>query len=177
MTHERRRRGWRFEAWLVLGICAVSAGCGKRAIPSEAPIPRELRMTTLPPYVIEPPDILIISTLRVVPKPPYRVQPLDGLFVQATNTLKEQEINGIYFVEPDGNINLGLNYGRVSVSGMTIEEAQKVVQEHLGKILKAPTVQVSLAQSAPCSRSRATIWFARTAPLAWAFTAASTSRA
>jgi polysaccharide export outer membrane protein len=145
-----RRQGWRILIRCIFwGICAASAGCGKNggAVPTEEPIPRELRMTTMPTYVIEPPDILIISTLRVVPRPPYRIQPLDGLFVQATNTPKEGEINRIYVVDPDGTINLGLNYGKVTVADMTIEEAQKAIQEHLGRILKQPVVQVSLAQS------------------------------
>lgn len=147
--YEREQGNWRFVTWLVWGMCVAGAGCGKGggAVPTQEPIPRELRMTTLPPYVIEPPDILIVSTLRVVPKPPYHVQPLDGLFVSATNTLKEGDINGIYIIDPDGTINLGPGYGRVAVSGMTIEEAQKAVQDYLGTILKAPTVHVMLAQS------------------------------
>jgi polysaccharide export outer membrane protein len=130
-------------------MCVACAGCGRGggAVPAQEPIPRELHLTTMPPYVIEPPDILVVSTLNVVPKPPYRVQPLDGLFVSATNTLKEGDINGIYIIDPDGTINLGPGYGRVAVSGMTNEEAQKAVQDYLGTILKAPTVHVMLARS------------------------------
>jgi polysaccharide export outer membrane protein len=149
MKGEKRHSGRSFVPCILWGICAASVGCvtGGGDVQPEAPIPRELRMTTLPTYVIEPPDILVITTMRVVPKPPYHVQPLDGLFVQATNTLKEKEINGIYWIEPDGNLNLGLGYGKVRVVGLTIEEAQKAVAEHLGKILKSPNVQVSLGQS------------------------------
>lgn len=106
-------------------------------------------MTTLPPYVIEPPDILIVSTLRVVPKPPYHVQPMDALFIKAPSTLQTKggEISGIYPIEPDGNINLGLDYGKVPVAGMTIEDAKQAVKDFLSKRLKDPTVDVSLAQS------------------------------
>ncbi len=104
-------------------------------------------MTTLPPYVIEPSDILILNTMNVVPKPPYHVQPLDSLVIQATGTVKEREIWGLYPVEPGGTVNLGYGNGNVQVAGMTIEEAQNAVQKHLEKIYKNVTVQVSLGQS------------------------------
>jgi polysaccharide export outer membrane protein len=104
-------------------------------------------MTTLPTYVIEPPDILIIRATNIVPKPPYRVQPLDALYIQASETLPDLPIRGAYGIEPDGNVNLGLAYGTVRVAGMTIEEAQEAIQKHLLKTLKETRVQVSLAQS------------------------------
>ena len=136
----------RYLAWL---ICATITGCvtGDASVPQDVPIPRELRMTTLPPYVIEPPDILIIRATNIVPKPPYRVQPLDALYIQADQTLPELPIRGAYGIEPDGNVNLGLAYGTVRVAGMTIEEAQAAIQEHILKTLTKSRVQVSLAQS------------------------------
>ncbi|HEY7159171.1 MAG TPA: polysaccharide biosynthesis/export family protein, partial [Gemmataceae bacterium] len=136
----------RYMAWV---ICAAVLGCVNHntTVPSDAPIPRELRMTTLPTYVIEPPDILIIRATNIVPKPPYRVQPLDALYIQASETLPDLPIRGAYGIEPDGNVNLGLAYGTVRVAGMTIEEAQEAIQKHLLKTLKETRVQVSLAQS------------------------------
>src|SRR5688500_17311753 len=47
----------------------------------ELPVPRELNKVSLPPYVIETPDILIIEATRLIPLPPYRVEPLDVLYV------------------------------------------------------------------------------------------------
>ena len=84
-------------------LCAAVLGCGSHntTVPSDAPIPRELRMTTLPPYVIEPPDILIIRATNIVPKPPYRVQPLDALYIQASETLPDSPIRGAYGIEPE----------------------------------------------------------------------------
>ena len=41
--------------------------------PSRMPA-KELAKVTLPAYVIEPPDILLVDALRVVPKPPFRIQ-------------------------------------------------------------------------------------------------------
>lgn len=147
MNNTRWREGRRLITWVVCFICATGVSCGTRDASSDVPIPRELRMTTLPPYVIEPPDILIITTMNVVPKPPYQVQPMDALFIQVTGTIKEKEIWGLYPIEPGGTINLGLGYGTVQVAGMTIEAAEKAVKEHLGKILKEPTVKVSLGQA------------------------------
>jgi polysaccharide export outer membrane protein len=149
MKHEQGQ-GRRLLTRYLLGlICAISASCTNRdsCVTQEAPIPRELRMTTLPPYVIEPPDILLIRATNIVPKPPYRVQPLDALYIQAEPSLPDLPIRGAFGIEPDGKINLGIAYGTVQVAGQTIEEAQVTIQEHLAKIVKGTKVQVSLAQS------------------------------
>ena len=45
------------------------------------PLPNEKAKTTLPAYVIEPPDVLIIDGIRLIPRPPYRVEPLDVLLI------------------------------------------------------------------------------------------------
>lgn len=151
MKRERRQGSRvlaRCVAWV---ICAGVLGCinDDAKVQQDVPIPRELRMTTLPPYVVEPPDILIIRAMNIVPKPPYRIQPLDALYIQVptTQTLPELPINGAYGVEPDGKVNLGIAYGTVRVADMTIEEAQTAIKEHLLKTLKTAHVQVSLASS------------------------------
>jgi polysaccharide export outer membrane protein len=109
-------------------------------------VPRELSKVSLPTYVIEPPDILLLNTLRVVPVPPYRVGPLDALIIQATETLPDEPINAIYTVQPEGTVDLGPSYGLVQLSNMTIEEAQTAITNQLKKILKAPKVVVALSQ-------------------------------
>jgi hypothetical protein len=55
--------------------------------PQPQPLPTEMAMTTLPSYIIEPPDILYIDAIRIVPKPPYRIEPLDVLVIQVGETL------------------------------------------------------------------------------------------
>jgi polysaccharide export outer membrane protein len=146
--NDARWQGSRRWTWIVWGLCAAVLGCGgPKQPPLEEPIPRELRMTTLPPYVIEPSDILLITTMRVVPKSPYHIQPLDALILQSTGAVEEKELNGMFPIEPGGNINLGLRYGTVRVAGMTIDEAQKAINEHLTKYLKELKLQVSLGQS------------------------------
>lgn len=112
------------------------------------PVPKELNKVSLPPYVIETPDILMIDAIRVIPLPPYRVEPLDVLFVTAKGVQAEDPINGLYGVDPDGSINLGSAYGgTVRVADMTTDEIQKVLSNKLRQYAKEPVVTVSLAQS------------------------------
>jgi polysaccharide export outer membrane protein len=109
---------------------------------------KELAKVTLPPYVIEPPDILLIDALRVVPKPPFRIQSFDTLQVIVEGTLLEQPINGLYVVEPGGMLDLGPSYGKVMVGNMSLEEAQDAVFRHLKRVLREPQVSLTLAQAA-----------------------------
>src|SRR5262245_50484336 len=106
-------------AILLLG--ASGFGCNSVPIGGYPPddVPHETRMTALPAYRVEPPDILVIDTVSVVPKPPYRIAALDFLYITATNTLPNEPISGPVGVEPDGNVNLGASYGLVRVYGLT----------------------------------------------------------
>jgi polysaccharide export outer membrane protein len=103
----------------------------------------------MPSYVVEPPDILLFDTIRVVPKPPYRLQPLDNVLIQATNVLPNDPIGGLYAIDPDGTVNLGLAYGTVKVVGMTLTEAASAIKDQLvkGNALTKAEVNVALAQS------------------------------
>ena len=113
-----------------------------------ASVPTEMDKTTLPTYVVEPPDILIIQLNRLVPKPPYRIEPLDVLEVFAVRTFRDQPIADQYSVDPGGKIDLGPSYGKIKVSGLTLEEAETVIDRHLRRILQNPEVSVTLFQSA-----------------------------
>jgi len=115
--------------------------------PSRMPA-KELAKITLPAYVIEPPDILLVDALRVVPKPPFRTQSFDTLQVIVEGTLLEQPINGLYVVEPGGMLDLGPSYGKVMVGGQSLEEAQDSVFRHLKRTLRDPQVSLTLAQAA-----------------------------
>ena len=140
---------------LLLG-CALSQGCltcghcGDKRFCTDVcagEMPRELRKTTLPPYVIEPPDILVVDAVRVVPLPPYRIEPLDALAITVAEAKPTEPIAGIYVVTPEGRVNLGFSYGSVSVVDLTLEEATKAIEDALKRTLKNPQVNVSLAQS------------------------------
>src|SRR6266851_9420029 len=126
MTTGRRSPMWGM-MWAGLAFSLLGAGCTSMQHVSSAPegdVPRELDKVTLPPYVIEPPDTLIIDAIRLVPLPPYHIEPLDQLVIQATGVLNTEPIGALYPVDPDGTVNLGVTYGKPKVSGMTMEQAE-----------------------------------------------------
>lgn len=161
-------QNFRNPSWAVRGrslglLCCVAAlassGCTafyapRSPIPAspppvspEAPVPRELEMMSLPPYQIEPPDILLINAIKVVPKPPHIIEPFDGLLIRASGALPDQPIADAFFVDPEGMIDLGPSYGKVKVVGLTIDEAKDAIRKQLGDLLAEPEVSVSLAVS------------------------------
>src|SRR5437868_1969445 len=150
----------------VLAIGAAGAGCQCHQFRPglvDPGVPRELAMASLPPYRVAPPDILLIDAIRLVPRPPYRVEPLDSLLVQFPAKAlpeKDQEtltkagltVSGIFPVEPEGVIKLGLKYGSVPVAGLTLEEARAAVVKRLElevkkEVLDQGDVAVELAQT------------------------------
>jgi polysaccharide biosynthesis/export protein len=152
------RRGWMtLSGGALAAVLLLTAGGGCRLtrnqvlmakLPPEGPSPRELTKISLPTYVIEPPDVLLIDAVKVVPKPPYHIEPLDTLEIFVLGTLPDQNIAGPYPVEADGTIMLGPAYGAIKVSDMTLAEARDAVRKHLEGILTAPEVSVSLGNSA-----------------------------
>lgn len=112
------------------------------------PIPRELMMVPHPPYVIEPPDILLIDAVSIVPKGEHKIAVRDVVAIQVTPTFPEYPLTGDYPVEGTGIVNLGPVYGTVSIVGKTVDEAAKVIAEHLTGVLNEPRVSVSLVESA-----------------------------
>ena len=116
-----RRRLWK--VWLSLVALAVSlggAGCQSAGslrserecckppdfncctIP-DVQVPKELNKVSLPPYVVETPDVLQIDAIRVIPLPPYRLEPLDVLPPQAGDvvvTVSDGTVCGYRFFPP-----------------------------------------------------------------------------
>jgi len=78
-------------------------------------MPREFEKMPLPPYVVEPPDILLIQASDNV-------------------TLRLQRIEGQHLVAPDGTINLGI-YGKIRVVGMTLDQIADAVAARLLEIM------------------------------------------
>ncbi len=105
-------------------------------------------MVSLPKYVIEPPDILLINAIKIVPKPPHKIEPFDGLLIRVLGALPDQPIADAFAVDPEGKVDLGPSYGRVKVVNMTVDEAQAAIRKHLAQVLAEPEVSVSLAFSA-----------------------------
>jgi protein involved in polysaccharide export with SLBB domain len=110
--------------------------------------PSEMEKTSLPTYMIEPPDILLIDAIKVVPKPPYQLQPLDVLQILVTGTSSGEEIAGTYTIDPGGDVDLGPAYGKIQLSGQTEDEAQQSVLEKLLPKLNEPEVSLTLIASA-----------------------------
>jgi protein involved in polysaccharide export with SLBB domain len=78
----------------------------RAAAPEPVPLPRELDKRVLPPYVVEPGDVLLVQPVDL--DSPVRL-PADAP------------------VLPDGTINLG-RYGQLIVAGKTVEEIEAVVR-------------------------------------------------
>ena len=135
----------------------VSTGCHtlgtrnfelEQHIPPEQRIPNEEFKTTLPLYVVEPPDILLIDALRVIPKAPYRLEPLDIVQIESENVLPDYPITGEYQIDASGRVNLGSQYGKVTISGLTIDEAETAVQDKLLELLVNPVTTINLLETA-----------------------------
>jgi polysaccharide export outer membrane protein len=117
-------------------------------VPVHPGAPRELTKVILPPYRIEPPDILQIDALRVVPKSPYKLRMLDSLVIQVGNALPDSPISGTFVIEPGGTINLGNPYGLVRVNGLTVAEAKDAIVAQLRQTLRDPVATVMLGEIA-----------------------------
>jgi len=87
-------------------------------VPPAGAIPRELDHITLPPYIIESPDQLIIEVTVRDSK------------TKTMSRLPVQPITGAFLVRPDGTVGLGY-WGSVLIAGLTVQQAADVVQKHL----------------------------------------------
>src|SRR6516165_5268138 len=126
------RSPWWLAIFAGIGFTLLSTGCASMqpADPgADSGIPRELDKVSLPTYVIEPPDTLIIDAIRLVPLPPYRIEPLDQLVIQATGVLTTEPIAGLYPVDPDGTVNLGVTYGKPKLIRMIDDKVIRMTTE------------------------------------------------
>ncbi|HEX6963085.1 MAG TPA: polysaccharide biosynthesis/export family protein [Lacipirellula sp.] len=109
-------------------------------------VAKEKYKTVLPPYRIEPPDVLAIEAINAVPKPPYKLQPLDKIFVNVDGVLPDAPISGTFSIGVAGLVDLGPIYGSVSVAEMTAEEAGGAIKQHLKASYNDPVVYVAIAE-------------------------------
>ncbi|MDR0520540.1 MAG: polysaccharide biosynthesis/export family protein [Planctomycetaceae bacterium] len=116
-------------------------------------VPRETAKSSLPFYFLEPPDIINVEAIHLAPKAPYQLRIFDVLQVDVLGAPAEDPINGLFSVEPGGEIKLGSVYGGVKIDGLTLDEAQEAIRRHLtysdqnpnGRLLN-PQVSVKLAR-------------------------------
>jgi protein involved in polysaccharide export with SLBB domain len=71
------------------------------------------------------------------------IQPGDRLHIHATSTLPDLPIQGVFRVEPSGQVALGPVYGRVQIKGLTLEQAETVIGRRLGEIVRNAAVCVT----------------------------------
>jgi polysaccharide biosynthesis/export protein len=90
-------------------------------IPADGSIPSELSQVTLPPYVIAPPDVLLIEVFL----PPQATKEANGP-VQ----LYPQPISGQHLVRIDGSVGLGI-WGSLQVAGLTTNQAADAVRRYI----------------------------------------------
>lgn len=159
---------------LLLLAVAASGLCGCRSVAMSPPslasvsdIPRELSMVSHPEYRVAPPDILLIDAVNNIRPPDTKLQagsiivillanpePLAPVPQDASPTeiqfLAESDarsklLNGEFRIQPSGDVDLGPIYGRVAVAGMTIDDAQKAITQHLQTSggIKDPQVSVT----------------------------------
>ena len=104
-------------------------------------MPRELSKTQLPPYIIEPPDILAIEAVQVTPSSDYVLQNNDLVSLRVQPSFADSPLDGDYPIGVNGEIDLGEVYkGTVKVAGLTIDAAKDKIQKHLAQVLKEPAV-------------------------------------
>ena len=98
---------------------AVMASCGCQTVrtPEEkiakSNIPSEFSKTSMPEYIVEPPDLLIIELLEGLPG---------------------RQLQGEHLVRPDGKVSLGF-YGDVYVAGLTTGQIKEKLIIHLREYL------------------------------------------
>lgn len=133
-------RGGRRSAALVIGAILVgTVGCvhthdkfgpgeaqPSAVVPPPGAVPRELDKITLPPYVIEAPDQLLIEVVQ-------RSEVTDketNTKKKVTDRLPVQPISGPFLVRLDGTVGLGF-WGSVPVAGLTMEQAAEAIRQHV----------------------------------------------
>jgi polysaccharide export outer membrane protein len=111
------RNVYRRAGWLALLACCAACGCQTVRTPEEkianSNIPREFQKVSMPDYVVEAPDLLLVEVLDALPGRP---------------------ISGERLVRPDGKITLGF-YGDVYVAGLTLPEVKEKIILHLRKYI------------------------------------------
>lgn len=139
--------------WLLLaGLCAPGSGCVSKCMNVNPPIPdasvpRELSKIVLPPYVIEPPDVLLVQVMLPPTGPAVQdyknerrkleaaAQPAlpDARLSPISRPFVPQPIDGQHLVGPDGTIKLGI-YGSVQVAGLTREQAEDRIRQFITEV-------------------------------------------
>jgi polysaccharide export outer membrane protein len=136
----------------LVAACLAAAGCVHGhgfahkhqaqafPVPPAGAVPRELEKVTLPPYVVEPPDQLLIEVVTITEQDKTDEK---GEVVKDRETgkpfkeyrafsLPVQPVSGQFTVRPDGTVFLGI-WGSVPVAGLTLDQIAEAIREHLSR--------------------------------------------
>jgi protein involved in polysaccharide export with SLBB domain len=140
---------------LALGGCAspFRAPLPDRFAACDPAIPREQSRTSLAPYRVMPPDVLLIDAVYNVRGALTRLRSGDQVTIRLLKGLpldlgdetsgnllqlaaKQPELqakilNGSYVVASDGSVDLGAAYGKVLIGDLTIDEAKAAIEKFL----------------------------------------------
>ena len=140
---------------LAILFCAALSGCQSAFLPGSnmpiAPpppnidntIPREKHLIALPTYIIEPPDVLEITTIKTIPKTPHILGTFDVVSISSQGDA-DSRISGAFSIDPGGNVELGPLYGSIRIADMNIDEATSAINKALRGELDDPQVSVNL---------------------------------
>ncbi len=121
----------------------LSGGAGLHppavVVPPPGAVPRELDKVTMPEYVIEPPDVLLIEGTIIDPASEEPAdKDKDGKPKRTEGritTLSTQDVSGQFTVRPDGTVYLGY-FGSVQVAGYTLSQAASAVRDQVVRKLR-----------------------------------------
>ncbi len=100
--------------------------------PPDGSVPRELSKVTLPPYVIEPPDRLLIEVVTITEEEEDGVADKPKTEKAVVRDLPVQPVRNEFQVHPDGTVYLGI-WGSVSVTGLNKEQAAEAVRQKIAR--------------------------------------------
>lgn len=150
----------RFRFPVALSMAAIAvAGCATFSHDNDcdvagiSSVPRELQKTTHPVYRVAAPDILLIEAVHNIRPAGDKLRTGDSIRIRLANPeplspavpgatpLEEQArvsheienkfLGQLYLVQSDGSVNLGPVYGKVRVEGLSVEQAQEAIRNHL----------------------------------------------
>jgi serine/threonine protein kinase/protein involved in polysaccharide export with SLBB domain len=76
---------------------------------------------------------------------PVRIQKdAHALRISVAGALPDARIDGLYKLDLDGYVNLGAQYGKIKVAGMTADEAQAAVLAELREVIREPKVTLTI---------------------------------
>jgi protein involved in polysaccharide export with SLBB domain len=100
---------------------SLSSPPSPRARFGEIPVPTECAKVSMPTYVVDQPDILLIEA----------------------NIGPDQRVSGQHLVRPDGTVSLGI-YGQAYVAGLTLEQAKFAIVSKLSERLNVTMNNVNV---------------------------------